>query len=88
MVSQFTCKLEKHDDAVMWAVGIGRIEEEETSGGGATVHASLQYRWYCSRRREAEDRRLRLRGALGTPAARLRPRPAREKVFSSNLLFN
>jgi hypothetical protein len=38
--------------------------------------------------RAAEDRRLGLRGALRTPAAGLRPRPAREKVFPSNLLLN
>jgi hypothetical protein len=38
--------------------------------------------------RAAEDRRLGLWGALRTPAAGLRPRPAREKVFPSNLLLN
>jgi hypothetical protein len=48
---------------------------------------ALQYprcysaRGYCSREREAEDRWLGLQGELGTPAAGLRPRTAREKVF-------
>jgi hypothetical protein len=55
---------------------------------------ALQYprrysaRGYCSREREAEDRWLGLQGELGTPAAGLRPRPAREKVFPSNLLLD
>jgi len=35
----------------------------------------------------ARERRLGL-GALGTPAAGLRPRPAREKGFPSNLLLD
>jgi hypothetical protein len=49
---------------------------------------ALQCHGYCSRRREAGEQRLGLQGALGTPAAGLRPRPAREKVFPSNLLLD
>ena len=57
--------------------GIERIVEEE----GAVV-AVLQYPRVLFTRR-----RLGL-GVLGTPAAGLRPRPAREKGFPSNLLFD
>jgi len=70
--------------------GIERIVEEEGAGAAAlqyprcyitagTVHEAAAAR--------ARERRLGL-GALGTPAAGLRPRPAREKGFPSNLLLD
>ena len=67
----------------MAVVGIEIVREGE--GGGcchATVPRVLFTRWRAVRARE---RRLGL-GALGTPAAGLCPRPAREKGFPSNLL--
>jgi hypothetical protein len=71
--------------------GSGGIERGESRGErrwsysthGATVPAGTVHEL-----REAEDQRLGLQGALGTPAAGLRPRPAREKVFPSNLLLD
>jgi len=70
--------------------GIERIVEEEEVAADAlqyprcynttgTVHEAAAAR--------ARERRLGL-GALGTPAAGLRPRPAREKGFPSNLLLD
>ena len=67
-----------------------RGESTEGSGGGATVPAVLQYRAgtvHEMAAARARERRLGL-GAPGTPAAGLRPRPAREKGFSSNLLLD
>ena len=70
--------------------GIERFVEEE--GAAATA---LQYprcystHGYCSRAAAARARERRLGlGALGTPATGLRPRPAREKGFPSNLLLD
>jgi hypothetical protein len=50
--------------------------------------AVLQYPWYCSRGGGLRGRAARVAEALGTPAAGLRPRPAREKGFPSNLLLD
>jgi hypothetical protein len=51
--------------------------------------AVLQYpRRYCSRGGGLRGRAARVAEALGTPAAGLRPRPAREKDFPSNLLLD
>jgi hypothetical protein len=74
----------------MDVVGIGRIESKG-SGGGATVPA--RYSTRAGTVHELERQRgggaaARAGGALGTPAAGLRPRPAREKVFPSNLLLD
>jgi hypothetical protein len=49
---------------------------------GATVPAVL-FTW-----RGLRGRAARVAEALGTPAAGLRPRPAREKGFPSNLLLD
>ena len=75
----------------MAVVGIEIVREGE--GGGCwrdTVPAVLQYRAGTVHEMagaRARERRLGL-GALGTPAAGLRPRPAREKGFPSNLLLH
>jgi len=55
----------------------------------ATVPTVLKYRGtvHEAAAARARERRLGL-GALGTPAAGLRPRPAREKGFPSNLLLD
>ena len=65
------------------------MEEEGTDA------AALQYPWCYSIAgtvHEAAAARVRERqlglGALGTPAAGLRPRQAREKGFPSNLLLD
>ena len=51
--------------------------------------AVLQYRGYCSRDGGCEGKRAALGlGALGTPAAGLRLRPARGKGVPSNLLLD
>jgi hypothetical protein len=47
----------------------------------------LQYPRYCSRGEGLRGRAARVAEALGTPVAGLRPRPAREKGFPSNLLL-
>ena len=71
--------------SVMAVVGIEIVRERRRS---ATVPAVLQYRGYCSRDGGCEGERAAARvGALGMPAAGLRPRPAREKRFPSNLLL-
>jgi hypothetical protein len=66
-----------------------RIEEEERDGvvaADATVPVALQYLrvlftdWIVAVARAA--------GALETPAVGLRPRPAREKGFPSNILLD
>ena len=59
--------------------GLGAAEMARYSTRGATVPRVLFTR--------CEWRRLGL-GALGTPAAGLRPRPVREKGFPSNLLLD
>ena len=70
--------------------GIERIVEEKGAAAAAiqyprcyitagTVHKAAAAR--------ARERRLGL-GALGTPSAGLRPRPASENGFSSNLLLD
>ena len=74
----------------MAVVGIEIVRE-----GEGAIAIALQYPratvpcGYCSRDGgcEARERRLGL-GALGTPAAGLRPRPARGKGFPSNLLLD
>jgi hypothetical protein len=50
--------------------------------------AVLQYPRYCSRGGGLRGRAARVAEALGTLAAGLRPRPAREKGFPSNLLLD
>jgi len=71
-------------------VGLQIVREGE--GGGccrATVPAVLRFHGYCSRDEGREGERAAARvGALGTPAAGLRPRPARGKRFPSNLLLD
>jgi hypothetical protein len=52
----------------------------------ATVPAVLQYPWVLFMPRFVAA--ARVGGAQGTPAAGLRPRPAREKGFPSNLLLD
>jgi len=65
-------------------VGIEIVREGEGDGCRA-----LQYPRCCSRDGgEGERAAARVGGALGTPAAGLRPRPAREKGFLSNLLLD
>ena len=72
--------------SVMNAIGIEIVRERRLR---AAVPAVLQYRGYCSRAAAARARERRLGlGALGTPAAGLRPRPAKEKGFPSNLLLD
>ena len=70
----------------MAVVGIEMVRERRWR---ATVPAVLQYRGNCPQdgAARARERRLGL-GALGTPAAGLRPRPAKEKGFPSNILFD
>jgi hypothetical protein len=55
-------------DLRIWGLICGEL------GLGAILPMVLQYHGYCSRP-------ARVGGAQGTPAAGLRPRPAREKVF-------
>jgi hypothetical protein len=55
-------------------------------GLGATVPAVLQYPWVLFTPRIVAA--ARVGGAQGTPAVGLRPRPAREKGFPSNLLLD
>jgi hypothetical protein len=54
-----------------------RIRAVCYSTRGATVHVE-----------RLRERGARVAEALGTPAAGLRPRPAREKGFPSNLLLD
>ena len=72
------------DTRLLWLLlGLRSREREGSSDGRATVPAVLQYRGYYSR-----DGGGGAVGALGTLAAGLRPRPAREKGFPSNLLLD
>jgi len=63
-------------------IGIEGATAEGVNNTHATVAAGTVHREAAVRERE---RRLGF-WALGTPAAGLCPRPAREKVLSSNLL--
>ena len=69
------------EPAVMAVVGIEIVRERQWC---ATVPAGTVHRRRAARARE---RRLGF-WALGTPAAGLRPRPARENGFPSNLLLD
>jgi hypothetical protein len=72
---------------MLWtSLGLGGIESRGTAAlqyPRATVPARVLFTG--ERGREAA---ARAGGALGTPAAGLRPRPAREKGFPSNLLLD
>jgi len=76
-----------------------REERVEGSGGDARATVPLRERRrltrystpprrYSSAGTVHSARRLGLQGRWGRPAAGLRPRPAREKGFPSNLLLN
>jgi hypothetical protein len=59
---------------------VGGIRAACYSTRGATVPAGTVHAWVVAA--------ARVGGAQGTPAAWLRPRPAREKGFTSNLLLD
>ena len=62
--------------------------EERVEGNGGDVRATVPAALPCPRVLFTWWWRLGLQGRWGRPAAGLRPRPAREKGFLSNLLLD